>query len=121
MDQSNAEPNVNFKFPKGFWMYLDTSEKDEVLQKIVQLWFKDQIAITEDGDLCYTKTGLNNLKKILLSVMTLADQAALAAEKNADTLGTLHAEAKAKSTKDRMKTAGLISLEPNLPKGNIIL
>ncbi len=126
------------KFPKSMWVYVDASEKDQILQDIVSLWFNNEIFIvqkTDDkfkkGQLVYNKTALNKLKKILIETMNLADKAAKGAEENLEKINSIVAEDKAKkkaikknkeemTTDERIKSAGLISLKPNIKGGKLI-
>lgn len=130
MDQPTVneqeQPTVDFIFPETFWIYIDGKEKDKILQSITMLFFKDHIAINERGQLLYSKTGLNSLKKILINVMTLADKAAANGESNLSSLSSAAAEQKASkkkqlSAEERMKKIGLVNVMAKLPEGKLIV
>lgn len=106
------------KFPIGMLDEIPQVEQRKLLHRIVTLFFEDQVRISEEGDLIYSKTGLNKLKKILIDIMICADRSAVITNKK---MGGIIGKAEnqgrqEKSAKDRARAAGLITVEAQLPK-----
>jgi len=103
-------------YPKEFINEIPKEVQKDAIYGLLTLFFEDQARISPEGELAFSKTGLNKLKKLCVELLIEADKAATVSEARlGDFIATTKQNQKKLTVKERAKKAGLHTVSANLP------
>jgi hypothetical protein len=121
MDQLNVNDNdsqLDFNFPMHYLELVPAKEKDKLIHRLIMMWGKDEVWIDQETThLCFSKTGTNKFRKLLVDLVNTADFAAKKFEDDIAKMGSAADDTKKEKTvEDRLKDVGLVSLTAKTPR-----